>query len=61
MKPLTKKIMITKKEIKVAIITDYYDDLDFIEDLNNITWARKVQLQKQLNQEKYGNTERVDK
>lgn len=40
---------ITKEEILGAVVKDYYDDLDFIEALNNLTYSRKVQL-KRLNQ-----------
>lgn len=39
---------ITKKQILAAIVTEFYDDLDFIENLNNITWARKAQLKNNL-------------
>lgn len=31
-------------EIIEAITGEFYDDLEFIEGINDITWARKVQL-----------------
>ena len=40
---------LTKEEILGAVVTNYYDDLDFIEALNNLTYSRKVQLRR-LNQ-----------
>lgn len=40
--------MITKKQILSAIVSDYFDDLEFIENVNNITWARKAQLKSNL-------------
>ncbi len=40
--------MITREQIMGSIIEDHYDDLAFIEELNNLTWARKVQLKAQL-------------
>ena len=44
---------VTKKQILTAIVTDFYDDLEFIENVNNLTWARKAQL-RQLNQDNNG-------
>lgn len=35
---------ISKEEIMKALVTDYYGDLAFIEELNNFTYGRKVQL-----------------
>lgn len=40
--------MPTKQEILSAIVTEYFDDLEFIENVNNITWARKAQLKSNL-------------
>lgn len=37
---------ITKEEILSAIVSRYFDDLDFIEMLNNMTYSRKVQLKR---------------
>ncbi len=45
----------TKPEI-IAGIYEHYDDLSFIEDVNNLTFFRKSQLKKalqQLNQKNY--------
>lgn len=38
----------TKEEILGAVVSNYYDDLDFIEALNNLTYGRKVQLKANL-------------
>lgn len=38
----------TKEEIMSAVVTAYYDDLNFIEALNNLTYGRKVQLRANL-------------
>lgn len=38
----------TKEEVLSAVVTTYYDDLEFIEALNNLTYGRKVQLKAQL-------------
>ncbi len=40
-----------------AVVNDYYDDLGFIEALNNLTYGRKVQLKSNL---KTKNNERLD-
>lgn len=39
---------ISKEEIIDAIENVYNDDLEFIERLNNMTWARKVTLRQQM-------------
>jgi len=39
--------METKEKILTAIISKYYDDLEFIEKINDLTYARKVQLKGQ--------------
>lgn len=36
--------MLTKEEIIKSLMTDYYNDLAFIEELNNLTYGRKVQI-----------------
>ena len=38
----------TKEEI-VAHVFEYFDDLDFIEKLNDLTYSRKVQLKARAN------------
>lgn len=38
----------SKEAILGAVVSDYYDDLDFIEALNNLTYSRKVQLKANL-------------
>lgn len=40
---------ITKEEIMAEIVSKHFDDLDFIETLNNLTYGRKVQLKQQRN------------
>jgi hypothetical protein len=39
---------LTKAEIVDGVINHYFDDLDFIEKLNNITYAQKVKLKGEL-------------
>uniref|UniRef100_A0A6M3KNV9 Phage protein n=1 Tax=viral metagenome TaxID=1070528 RepID=A0A6M3KNV9_9ZZZZ len=51
---MSKKI--TREEIIKSIMDDHYGDLDFIEALNNLTYARKVQLKANLR----NNEQRVD-
>ena len=36
----------SKKEILAAIFGEYFDDLGFIEELNQLTYDRKVYLKK---------------
>lgn len=43
-------IIPTKADIMGAIVNNYYDDLEFIEALNNLTYGRKVQLKANLRQ-----------
>ena len=42
----TKKI--SKAQIMGSIVDNYFDDLEFIEALNNLTYGRKVVLQRKL-------------
>ncbi|MEK7138193.1 MAG: hypothetical protein AAB787_01660 [Patescibacteria group bacterium] len=35
---------ITKEEILAAIVSRFFDDYEFIETINNITYQRKAQL-----------------
>ena len=42
-------MQISKEEVLKALITDFKDDLDFIEAVNNLTYQRKVQLKTNLN------------
>ena len=51
----------TKEEIFGAVISHYYSDLDFIEALNNMTYARKVQLKQQYTPNQQNNEQRMDK
>jgi len=47
--------MLTKEEIIRAIMTDYYNDLAFIEEINNLTYGRKVQIKRARKAEKSPN------
>jgi hypothetical protein len=38
----------TKEQIMAAVVNDYFNDLEFIEALNNLTYGRKVQLKANL-------------
>ena len=42
MKP--KETKFSKDEIVSAIVNDYFDDFEFIEKLNNLTWFQKSKL-----------------
>lgn len=45
---------ISKDNIMSALATSFYDDVDFIEQVNDFTYARKVQLRKhKLNKQNY--------
>ncbi len=41
----------TQEQIMSWLFTSYYDDLDFIEKLNDFTYSRKLQLKSKLKQE----------
>jgi hypothetical protein len=41
-------MQLTKEQILASVVSQYYDDLDFIEALNNLTYGRKVQLKSNL-------------
>jgi len=48
---------ITKEQILAAITSRYFDDLPFIEKINNITYSQKVFLkneERKTNQQKNG-------
>lgn len=51
---------ISKEDILLAVTNDYYDDYDFINKINDLTYHRKVTLYKQT-QLKQTNNEQLDK
>ena len=45
---MTDQDKITQDDIVAAVTTKFYDDLEFIEKLNNLTYSRKVELKRNM-------------
>jgi hypothetical protein len=48
---------ITTEEILTAIVSQHFDDLDFLEMLNNMTYSRKIQLKRKYQTNQLNNGE----